>query len=158
MSMRNFVRLGSSLSIHGDTLRINSAELKQSVSGSETRLIIKPDGSNKSVTFSYDSGGTAGGKLHGTWTSENSVTTSDRRLKRDIVPLHRELLKLSRGSAVVTTTQQDDSLSTALVHQKDLSDKLTQTQADAREQQIFDQLSKKEQDGEALLTLFRELR
>jgi hypothetical protein len=36
----------------------------------------------------------SGGKLHGTWTSENTVTGSDRRLKRDIAPLYGELVKI----------------------------------------------------------------
>jgi len=32
-----------------------------------------------------------GGTLHGVWTTDQTVTTSDRRLKRSIVPLYRAL-------------------------------------------------------------------
>eukprot|EP00444_Apocalathium_aciculiferum_P054008 CAMPEP_0183601614 /NCGR_PEP_ID=MMETSP0371-20130417/180533_1 /TAXON_ID=268820 /ORGANISM="Peridinium aciculiferum, Strain PAER-2" /LENGTH=237 /DNA_ID=CAMNT_0025813707 /DNA_START=448 /DNA_END=1161 /DNA_ORIENTATION=- len=35
--------------------------------------------------------GPNGGILHGTWTADASVTTSDRRLKRSIVPLYRAI-------------------------------------------------------------------
>jgi hypothetical protein len=39
-----------------------------------------------------------GGILHGTWTAENSVTSSDRRLKVDILPLYTKLVE-NRGAA-----------------------------------------------------------
>lgn len=39
--------------------------------------------------------GTAGGTLHGQWTADNAITqTSDRRKKKNIVPLYREVAKL----------------------------------------------------------------
>eukprot|EP00401_Gymnodinium_catenatum_P058340 CAMPEP_0117588272 /NCGR_PEP_ID=MMETSP0784-20121206/69765_1 /TAXON_ID=39447 /ORGANISM="" /LENGTH=40 /DNA_ID= /DNA_START= /DNA_END= /DNA_ORIENTATION= len=35
-----------------------------------------------------------GGTLHGVWTANEVVTSSDRRLKRAIMPLHRTIAEL----------------------------------------------------------------
>lgn len=47
--------------------------------------------------MSIDGGGTYGGTLHGTWTTENSISSSDRRLKTNIRPLQDTLRKNVHG-------------------------------------------------------------
>lgn len=45
------------------------------------------------MTLAY-TGSAATGALHGTWTTENTITqTSDRRLKKNIRPLYQEMAK-----------------------------------------------------------------
>merc|ERR1711879_345608 len=39
----------------------------------------------------------SGGTLHGTWTADNTVTASDRRLKKSIVPLYKEVAESARN-------------------------------------------------------------
>jgi prefoldin subunit 5 len=49
-------------------------------------------GSGKSITFESD-----GGILHGSWTTEAALVTSDRRLKKEIIPLQRTLREVITG-------------------------------------------------------------
>jgi hypothetical protein len=71
----------------------------------------------KSITIS-----TAGGTLHGTWSADNSLDTSDRRLKKDIMPLGKTLAeKMTRAQAwadegsdgVLPTTDEAQETTTA---------------------------------------------
>lgn len=41
---------------------------------------------------------TGGGTLHGTWTADNAVTSSDRRLKKSIMPLYRAISEAADSS------------------------------------------------------------
>merc|ERR1712159_642529 len=61
---------------------------------------------------------------------------------------------MSRGSSI----SNENNSAKALIHQTTASKKLDAMKSDVREEAIFNKLSKKEQDGEALLTLLRELR
>jgi hypothetical protein len=48
----------------------------------------------------------SGGTLHGTWTADNSLDTSDRRLKKDIMPLGKTLAeKMTR----IQETEADEA-------------------------------------------------
>merc|ERR1712139_379478 len=81
MSVLDFLHLGSSLSLRsfariGDYVSVTGA-LK--VSGAIT---AKYNGGSMGLTTS-----TTGGTLHGIRSSDNVVSASDRRLKRDILPL-----------------------------------------------------------------------
>lgn len=101
LSLRSFSRFGSSMAIFstfqlaGD-LQFTTADkgiYSRNSDGTTTKRITFPDGT---VGAGYE------GHLHGTWESEGVVTSSDRRLKRDITPLHQTLL--SRMSTVKGTT------------------------------------------------------
>merc|ERR1712139_281479 len=85
MSVLDFLHLGSSLSLRsfariGDYVSVTGA-LK--VSGAIT---AKYNGGSMGLTTS-----TTGGTLHGIWSSDNVVSASDRRLKRDILPLNETI-------------------------------------------------------------------
>lgn len=84
---------------------------------------LKFDNNNKQLDIKVaDGGGTlqrsisstaTGGTLHGTWTSEEAVTTSDRRLKKSIVPLYRAIADEPAAPSVekdVRSTDQRDSV------------------------------------------------
>jgi len=86
LSLRSFSRFGSSVSVL-DFLHLGSSLSLRSFA----RL-----GSHLSLTGTLDVYGTstrtlatstAGGTLHGVWSSDNVVSASDRRLKKDIRPL-----------------------------------------------------------------------
>eukprot|EP00747_Dinoflagellata_sp_TGD_P038941 gnl/TRDRNA2_/TRDRNA2_139968_c0_seq3.p1 gnl/TRDRNA2_/TRDRNA2_139968_c0~~gnl/TRDRNA2_/TRDRNA2_139968_c0_seq3.p1 ORF type:complete len:212 (+),score=43.50 gnl/TRDRNA2_/TRDRNA2_139968_c0_seq3:337-972(+) len=47
---------------------------------------------NRAISF-----GDAAGTLHGNWVHENALSSSDKRLKRDIEPLHDTLRRLQEG-------------------------------------------------------------
>jgi hypothetical protein len=49
--------------------------------------------SEKSLSMS-----SSGGTLHGTWSSDNVVSSSDRRLKKDVAPLLSHVLQVSDGA------------------------------------------------------------
>lgn len=90
LSLRSCARIGSSLSIHGalhvyDNVYFHtpSAVYGPTSGGTTTRRM--------SFTTSGDQGIT-GGILHGTWIADAAVSYSDRRLKTQIAPLHRDLL------------------------------------------------------------------
>jgi len=58
----------------------------------------------------------AGGTLHGAWASEAAVTTSDRRLKRNIEPLYRTLASRAKereaeAGAVPTDRNKEQPIS-----------------------------------------------
>lgn len=95
LSLRSFARFGSSISICGS---VHIGDASQGVvfqvagkgvyaaqsDGSKTRRISFPDpNANAGV----------GGILHGTWQSDSTITTSDRRLKNAITPLHKTLIQ-----------------------------------------------------------------
>merc|ERR1712159_872358 len=97
MSVLDFLHLGSSLSLRsfsriGDYVSITGA-LK--VTGAIT---AKYNGGSVGLSTS-----STGGNLHGIWSSDNVVSASDRRLKRDILPLDEtiraQMRKLDSGDA-----------------------------------------------------------
>lgn len=47
---------------------------------------------DRSMTMYATAGAGVGGTLHGTWVSEGTVTSSDRRLKYNILPLYKSIL------------------------------------------------------------------
>merc|ERR1712224_36005 len=91
MSVRSFARLGSSLSIQPDKiLSLGKAEIEYISSSDTLRMVASTAGSNdKSITLGSTN------SLHGTWTYETSLTSSDRRLKTDINPLIKEMVDKS---------------------------------------------------------------
>jgi len=105
ISLRSFARLGSTLSIVGQ-LKIGSgsdgiqlgADFNAGTSGTKIvtsgQSVLVYAGGVKSATFESD-----GGILHGSWSVESALVTSDRRLKTNIMPLQRTLREvvLPRG-------------------------------------------------------------
>lgn len=69
----------------------NSKLAHQDTLGGGSQLLFYV-GSNKMMTLQDDP--TVKGILHGTWESESTITTSDRRLKTNIQPIDRTLREL----------------------------------------------------------------
>jgi hypothetical protein len=87
LSLRSFARLGSSLSVHAHIQMKPDTIIGTGASGTTAGY--------KSITIK-----TAGGVLHGTWSADNALDTSDRRLKKDIMPLGKTLAeKMARVQA-----------------------------------------------------------
>lgn len=51
--------------------------------------------------------GQYGGTLHGVWSSDVSLATSDRRLKTDVMPLRKTILDTYRGEAKASLAEKD---------------------------------------------------
>jgi len=90
LSVRGLVRMGSVVSL-ADSLQVGG---RVNFPGIDANTYIRTDSgevqiyvsNSKSITFDSN-----GGELHGNWHVENSIITSDRRLKKDIAPLQRTL-------------------------------------------------------------------
>lgn len=103
LSLRSFSRLGSSLSCIGTT-RIGSHLSVHDCLCIKTGNVLSLPGYMslswdsvsseirfKAGTFKAMSLSATGGSLHGTWSSESIISASDRRLKREVLPLVRSL-------------------------------------------------------------------
>lgn len=89
LSLRSFSRFGSSMAIFSSIKLAGDLQFATVGAGIYGR---NGDGTvTKRITFP-DSSGTYEGILHGTWEAETTITTSDRRLKTDITPLHQTLV------------------------------------------------------------------
>eukprot|EP00429_Kryptoperidinium_foliaceum_P045395 CAMPEP_0176116456 /NCGR_PEP_ID=MMETSP0120_2-20121206/58494_1 /TAXON_ID=160619 /ORGANISM="Kryptoperidinium foliaceum, Strain CCMP 1326" /LENGTH=291 /DNA_ID=CAMNT_0017450721 /DNA_START=206 /DNA_END=1081 /DNA_ORIENTATION=- len=113
LSLRNFLRVGSTVSIFGsmrlgstlsvvgdvslgntlsintiiaDTVKHHAGLSKLEITENKIEMWAGPAPSQRSLTVTGD-----GGTLHGAWSSDATVTTSDRRLKRNIEPLYRTI-------------------------------------------------------------------
>jgi len=88
LSVRGFVRLGSSLSLVGklrvpDSIYFLTSNTYLADDGTDLKMYVK---GTKAMTVESD-----GGILHGSWSVESNLVTSDRRLKKEIAPLQRTL-------------------------------------------------------------------
>lgn len=114
VSVRHFVRLGSTLSVYnaasdGSTtqVRVGGAMLththRTTGAAGDPQIQIYADAEHDpSVSLWAANTGSSqyGGTLHGTWTSQGTVTVSDRRLKTSVLPLGQALLAtVDRNSA-----------------------------------------------------------
>jgi hypothetical protein len=126
VSVRGFVRMGSSLSVHSIRASLLYADSSNTYikEGSNTlEVYVK---GNRALSLESD-----GGILHGSWTSNAPLVTSDRRMKKDIVPLQRTL----RGamSNMMASTQLSSSAARSPIVGKDegasLRGKIEQPQA-----------------------------
>ncbi|CAD7971562.1 unnamed protein product [Amoebophrya sp. A25] len=104
-----------------------------------------PTGTASAVTGAW-------GHLKGTWTVENSLTTSDRRLKQNIKPLFRELQELqgtsSRGGVLTSRSK------TTQVHQHAATTSANSTKTRDPEEVI----SSSDAEDEVGILLIRKLR
>lgn len=107
MSVFDFAHLGSTLSVRG-IMRFGSrvescAKLQFS---SAINYIQETDSAARLGFYVQNVRGmsitNAGGTLHGTWTSDVSISTSDRSLKENIKPLQETLRKNMPGGAAST--------------------------------------------------------
>jgi hypothetical protein len=98
LSLRSFGRMGSSLSVTGATTISGTVNLYHS--------------GNRAMSTSA-----TGGTLHGIWASDNVVSASDRRLKRDILPLDEtiraQMRKLDSGDADLAHPASDSASGSA---------------------------------------------
>lgn len=60
--------------------------------------------STRRITFPSEAG--SGGVLHGYWTADSVISTSDRRFKTDVKPLHRTLLNRMTGRSAGEPTSE----------------------------------------------------
>jgi acyl-[acyl carrier protein]--UDP-N-acetylglucosamine O-acyltransferase len=105
MSLRSFARLGSSLSLSAPgsgtaSLLIGKSKLisDNSKAGDQSNpqftIFADENSANKGISLYSGSGSpTHGGLLHGSWVSENTVSSSDRRIKYDVLPLFKTIMK-----------------------------------------------------------------
>jgi len=115
MSLRSFYRLGSRLSVFtgvrfGSSLSVlDFVNLGNTLSVSTIRTVTISDGTQDtylkfaSTTLEVYAGAQKGltvnangGNFHGAWAAEATITTSDRRLKRNIEPLYRTMADRAR--------------------------------------------------------------
>eukprot|EP00428_Durinskia_dybowskii_P019473 CAMPEP_0170211540 /NCGR_PEP_ID=MMETSP0116_2-20130129/5386_1 /TAXON_ID=400756 /ORGANISM="Durinskia baltica, Strain CSIRO CS-38" /LENGTH=260 /DNA_ID=CAMNT_0010462075 /DNA_START=1583 /DNA_END=2365 /DNA_ORIENTATION=- len=85
------------------------------------------DGASSRYEFSVASSrgltiGTGGGTLHGTWTADNAVTSSDRRLKKSIVPLYRAISGLSNRRSMQEAGADSDSMQAGIPSMRSVKD------------------------------------
>lgn len=90
VSVRSFVRFGSYISVQ-DNVKVSSVLAFNSGTtyfkyDSTSATLMSYVGGVKAMTIEDD-----GGILHGSWSAQVEITTSDRRLKKDIAPLQRTL-------------------------------------------------------------------
>jgi hypothetical protein len=135
LSVRSFVRMGSTLSVFASTtngtrtkLRIGAGSIEHigrttaAVTSPNVEMFANKDDNADNPSLSLWAAGTGtaqyGGSLHGTWTSEATVTSSDRRLKTAIAPLSQVLALRAGGSGTdgieqpltMTVGDSDDGL------------------------------------------------
>jgi len=81
LSLRSFLRAGSSVSTAGVLAFGATNTYMRYNSGIDTVVA-----GNRGLSVS-----STGGTLHGVWSSDNVISASDRRLKKDIIPLHETI-------------------------------------------------------------------
>jgi len=111
LSICGVSRVGGTMSVHGDVyfaqkVVFGSANTYMYYDSGSSELKIVANG-NTRVSI-----GTGGGTLHGIWSSESIISASDRRLKRQIEPLHRALAQsaeqLVRGDGKLKLNSRDE--------------------------------------------------
>jgi len=97
LSLRSLGRLGSSVSVLG-LARFSALSLSEKVEFGQNSY-IRYDSSSIEARVGNARGlsiTSSGGTLHGVWSSDNVISASDRRLKKDIAPLGRTLAEEMR--------------------------------------------------------------
>jgi hypothetical protein len=100
LSLRSFCRMGSITSLSDSGVAYLGNSYLRYNSGIDAYV-----GGNRALSMS-----SGGGVLHGSWSSEATVTTSDRRLKRDIQPVEEAVREL-HASRAGSKEPEDASLS-----------------------------------------------
>lgn len=128
LSLRSFGRLGASLSVHGEVRLGNELTVNSDVAiGGTTRIYdrlrftsantyIREDTagagdlefyvtSNKALTMS-----SLGGRMHGTWYADTTLTTSDRTMKSNIRPLLDTMHENQKASRETAAAVEDEAV------------------------------------------------
>jgi hypothetical protein len=82
--------MGGDIDVKGNLLKFTNSYIKYDSGTSSMQFYY----TNKAMSVTAD-----GGTLHGVWTSDVVVTSSDRRLKTSIAPLYKALLSSMPGGA-----------------------------------------------------------
>jgi len=119
LSLRTFNRLGSSLSVFGNVRLGSRLTVFDNLCLDPSQKIkfegwsIGWDAGTSKLQFTADGVAqpplqmsTTGGELHGTWTVESIVSASDRRLKRQILPLAKSLRASGTHSSEAPTASK----------------------------------------------------
>jgi hypothetical protein len=122
LSVRGFARMAGNLSMRdvantyshllvGHTIIKSTRDAGNSRQNLEVYPGKEMGNSKAAMTMHVNDSDAAGGILHGTWTTENAISSSDRRLKVGIAPLYKNLLAKSgrslNGRASVVTDGVD---------------------------------------------------
>jgi len=104
--MRSFARFGAGISIEG-ALKVKQSEIKYE--DATSTLEFKVGTGTRAMSVNE-----LGGTLHGTWAADDTISTSDRRLKKSIVPLYRAIAGSPSSPSFVEkpvkSTDQRDSV------------------------------------------------
>jgi len=96
-SLRSFARFGASISIFGHcVIGDDSQGIVFTTPGKAIYATQTNNAQVRRISFPDPNAGSGGGPagiLHGTWQSDSTITTSDRRLKNAITPLHKTLIQ-----------------------------------------------------------------
>jgi hypothetical protein len=104
LSLRSFARLGSGFHV---TDKLYTSNVKTSyIYHDSSELKFYAYGSRAMTATS------SGGTLHGVWTADVSISTSDRRLKDNIKPLYQTLQETSHklASGWSSSSQEEDTM------------------------------------------------
>jgi len=100
LSVFDFVHLGSTLSVRGIARFGDKVQTCAKLIFTNANNYIYETDSDAKVGFYVNNArsmviSAAGGVLHGTWSADSSISTSDRRLKENIKPLHQTLKQIA---------------------------------------------------------------
>lgn len=90
LAVRSFAKLGSSVRLHSNRIELSSDSTTYIKYGTAMEFYV---GSSRSLSL-----GAGSGTLHGSWSSDGIVTSSDARLKRHIEPLQETLRRLQQAA------------------------------------------------------------
>jgi hypothetical protein len=101
LSLRSFARLGDYVSVSGAIKMAGASTYVRYNSGIEMTV-----GGNRALSAT-----SSGGTLHGAWSADVAISTSDRRLKKDIEPLE---IALAKEAQLPTGAEETSSVSWVL--------------------------------------------
>eukprot|EP00408_Alexandrium_pacificum_P033828 CAMPEP_0171282104 /NCGR_PEP_ID=MMETSP0790-20130122/66740_1 /TAXON_ID=2925 /ORGANISM="Alexandrium catenella, Strain OF101" /LENGTH=399 /DNA_ID=CAMNT_0011751337 /DNA_START=53 /DNA_END=1253 /DNA_ORIENTATION=- len=106
LRLRQPGKLAFRAELHPDGVGVDDDKINFGDTNSYTKYVSTP--AKAIETFVDNTRGISvtatGGVLHGTWTSDNAVTTSDRRLKKSIMPLYKAIAESANKAPQATST------------------------------------------------------
>jgi len=132
LSVMGITRMGSSLSVLdfvaiGNDLRVSRIKIAEISDLQETayakfdenKIELEVDNQRMLSVLKQAVSGQVTGTLHGTWESDATVTTSDRRLKTSIEPLYRTMARRAQASGHAADTMGSELASQQTRSQKE---------------------------------------
>lgn len=107
LSLRSYARLGSGMNVYD---KLYTSNVKTSYMQFDSNAIKFQAFGGKAMSLTSD-----GGVLHGVWTADVSISTSDRRLKDNIKPLYQTLQETSSKLASGWSSPQGEDTMTGWV-------------------------------------------